>query len=560
MPFNPDLTLHAIVVNLIARDGGTLPATQGALAHAAFLDLVRAADPELGPPASSGGRQPFTISPLGRSARSSRAGSRACRRPANLAAPDLARPGPVSRLFKRLLAAGPDLCLRVGEMVFAVERFWARRAAIPGPGTRTAGALRPRGRSAPYPPALCQPHGHQPGRQGRGQTAHGPAALAAVRLRCPARRLEPADRRRDPHRVRELGSRLRGRARGAPLADQRLPVEARRPSRRRRRCHLRGAGRQPGLSAPPSTCSGQFAFYGGVGSKTTMGMGQAKRWGESDMELPDYLPLSYLNQLLYCERRFWYMYVQGELAVNAALLEGTLPTTAAAPARAGCRSAAEDGRVVQPRGRAAPDTAVRRVAVHSDRLRINGFCDLVEETGGVLRPVEYKRGKQGRWDNDQVQLCAQALCLEERLETTVPEGEIYYYRSRHRVTVPFTAELRRATERAAARAFALLAGDDAADPTPRSAPAAANAASSLSASRARCCNCGPSRCEPADHMAAVFTAGRRPAIQEVPGGRIECVCRRRAAGAALAWLASPSIGPGRGRTGRPGLPRARSRG
>ena len=42
------------------------------------------------------------------------------------------------------------------------------------------------------------------------------------------------------------------------------------------------------------------------------------------MELPDYLPLSYLNQLRYCPRRFWYMYAQGELAVNAALLDGTL--------------------------------------------------------------------------------------------------------------------------------------------------------------------------------------------------------------------------------------------
>ena len=153
------------------------------------------------------------------------------------------------------------------------------------------------------------------------------------------------------------------------------------------------------------------------------------------MELPDYLPLSYLNQLLYCERRFWYMYVQGELAVNAALLEGTLNHRRAHEPG---QERTEDGRVV------------RRVAVHSDRLRINGFCDLVEETGGVLRPVEYKRGKQGRWDNDQVQLCAQALCLEERLATVVPAGEIYYYRSRHRVTVPFTAGLRQATESAAA--------------------------------------------------------------------------------------------------------------
>jgi len=160
------------------------------------------------------------------------------------------------------------------------------------------------------------------------------------------------------------------------------------------------------------------------------------------MELPDYLPLSYLNQLLYCERRFWYMYVLGELAVNAALLEGALRHERADQPG---EERIEEGRVV------------RRLAVYSDRLRINGFCDLVEERDGVLRPVEYKRGKQGRWDNDRVQLCAQALCLEERTGRTVPAGEIFYYRSRHRVEVPFTPELREETEAAVARAFVLLA-------------------------------------------------------------------------------------------------------
>lgn len=159
------------------------------------------------------------------------------------------------------------------------------------------------------------------------------------------------------------------------------------------------------------------------------------------MELPDYLPLSYLNQLLYCERRFWYMYVHGELAVNAALLEGAFRHEHADQPGA---ERIEDGRVV------------RRLAIHSDRLRLIGFCDLVEEQGGVLRPVEYKRGKQGRWDNDQVQLCAQALCLEEQTGRTVTAGEIFYWRSRHRVETPFTPELRAQTLAAISRAFTLL--------------------------------------------------------------------------------------------------------
>lgn len=172
------------------------------------------------------------------------------------------------------------------------------------------------------------------------------------------------------------------------------------------------------------------------------------------MELPDYLPLSYLNQLLYCERRFWYMYVLGELAVNAALLEGTLRHEHADQPGT---ERIEEGRVV------------RRAAIHSDRLRLIGFCDLVEEAGAVLRPVEYKRGKQGRWDNDQVQLCAQALCLEEQTGRPVSAGEIYYWRSRHRIEVPFTSELRAETEAAIQRAGALLANGEIPAHTPQRA-------------------------------------------------------------------------------------------
>lgn len=159
------------------------------------------------------------------------------------------------------------------------------------------------------------------------------------------------------------------------------------------------------------------------------------------MDLPDYLPLSYLNQLLYCERRFWYMYVLGEQAMNAALLEGALRH----------RHTDQPGTEYIEKGR-----VVRRLAVFSERLRIHGYCDLVEEAGDVLRPVEYKRGKQGRWDNDQVQLCAQALCLEEQTGRPTMRGEIFYYRSRHRIEVPFTPELRTRTESAIQRAYALL--------------------------------------------------------------------------------------------------------
>lgn len=155
----------------------------------------------------------------------------------------------------------------------------------------------------------------------------------------------------------------------------------------------------------------------------------------------EYLPISYLNQLEYCERRFWLMYVHGEMEVNAPVLEGTLRHE-----RAHEGSRAREGEAVIRRG----------LYVWSDRLRVLGFADVVEEEHGELRPVEYKRGKMGKWLNDHVQLCAQALCLEERTGGVIEQGEIFYWRSRRRLPVAFTPVLRARTEAAIRRAFQLL--------------------------------------------------------------------------------------------------------
>ncbi len=157
--------------------------------------------------------------------------------------------------------------------------------------------------------------------------------------------------------------------------------------------------------------------------------------------LPDYLPLSMLNQLEYCERRFWLMYVNGEMAVNAAVMEGVFQHERV---HAGGQSREGEKRIY------------RRVYLWSDRLRVAGFADVVEEREGELIPVEYKRGRMGKWLNDHVQLCAQAICLEERTGRQVRFGEIFYWRSRTRQRVEFTPTLRARTEVAVARAFALL--------------------------------------------------------------------------------------------------------
>ena len=155
----------------------------------------------------------------------------------------------------------------------------------------------------------------------------------------------------------------------------------------------------------------------------------------------DYLPISMLNQLEYCERSFWLRYVHGELAVNAPVVEGGLQHERV---HAGGQSREGEKRVC------------RRVYLWSDRLRVAGFADVVEERDGLLVPVEYKRGRLGHWLNHHVQLCAQAICLEERTGRQVPFGEIFYWRSRSRLRVEFTPDLRARTEATVARAFALL--------------------------------------------------------------------------------------------------------
>lgn len=84
------------------------------------------------------------------------------------------------------------------------------------------------------------------------------------------------------------------------------------------------------------------------------------------------------------------------------------------------------------------------------RLNIAGVADVVEfhpgPAGETAFPIEYKRGKPKLHRADEVQLCAQALCLEEMTGRPVPEGALFYGETKRRVTVPFDAELRKLTE------------------------------------------------------------------------------------------------------------------
>jgi CRISPR-associated exonuclease Cas4 len=155
----------------------------------------------------------------------------------------------------------------------------------------------------------------------------------------------------------------------------------------------------------------------------------------------DLLPLSALQHLAFCERQWALIHIEQQWAENRLTAEGRLLHERA---HEGPEETREGVRIS------------RGLRLRSLRLGLIGAADVVEfhrESGGALRPfpVEYKRGrpKPGRWD--EIQLCAQALCLEEMLECDVPTGAIFYGQPRRRMEVSFTADLRAETEQVATR-------------------------------------------------------------------------------------------------------------
>ncbi len=151
----------------------------------------------------------------------------------------------------------------------------------------------------------------------------------------------------------------------------------------------------------------------------------------------DYLPLAYLNAWEYCPRRFYLEYVLGEMEENEHIILG----------RHLHRNINEEVTVT--------DGIVQthqQQWVWSDRLLVSGIIDAVEECEGQLIPVEYKKGKMAKHLNDHFQLCAAAMCIEERTGCAIAHGEIFYHANRRRQKVLFTPQLRQATETAIAAA------------------------------------------------------------------------------------------------------------
>ena len=154
------------------------------------------------------------------------------------------------------------------------------------------------------------------------------------------------------------------------------------------------------------------------------------------------IPISALQHMLYCPRRCALIHIERQWAENRFTAEGLL-----------LHQRADAGGHESRRG----VRIARSVAVRSLWLGVAGIADVVEfRDDGSLYPVEYKRGRPKGHRADQVQLCAQAKCLEEMLGQAVPEGALFYGRNRRRCVVAFDSDLRALTERVAADARALL--------------------------------------------------------------------------------------------------------
>ena len=88
----------------------------------------------------------------------------------------------------------------------------------------------------------------------------------------------------------------------------------------------------------------------------------------------------------------------------------------------------------------------RNLKIASALLGVTGCTDAVEfYSDGKIIPVEYKHGKPKENTCDEVQLCAQVICLEEMLDRTIDEGALFYFKIRRRIPVPITDELRKET-------------------------------------------------------------------------------------------------------------------
>ena len=155
----------------------------------------------------------------------------------------------------------------------------------------------------------------------------------------------------------------------------------------------------------------------------------------------EYLQLSGLQHFAFCRRQWALIHLENQWQENLRTVEGEL-----------FHRRAHDEQQRERRG----DTLILRgLPVVSRSLGISGKCDVVEFRAGPSGvplpgeeglwrpfPVEYKKGAPKANQADELQLCAQALCLEEMLCCAIPEGALFYGETRRRTAVSFSEDLR----------------------------------------------------------------------------------------------------------------------
>lgn len=155
----------------------------------------------------------------------------------------------------------------------------------------------------------------------------------------------------------------------------------------------------------------------------------------------DYLQLSGLQHFKFCRRQWALIHIEQQWAENFRTTDGAL-----------LHQNAHDKDFFESRG----DLLITRgMHVFSAELGVSGECDVLEfhrsaegislqGRAGLWQPypVEYKRGKYNERAGDALQLCGQAMCLEEMLCCSIPEGALYYGETRRRAVVPLSSELR----------------------------------------------------------------------------------------------------------------------
>ncbi len=171
----------------------------------------------------------------------------------------------------------------------------------------------------------------------------------------------------------------------------------------------------------------------------------------------EYLMISGIQHFEFCERQWALIHIEQQWKENRLTFEGGL-----------IHERADDPFIVESSG----DRFVSRsMPIVSNCLRVYGVADVVEfircDNGGAViagrdglwkpYPVEYKHGKAKNDDCDVVQLCVQAICLEEMLGVAVNEGAMYYHKTRRRLKVEFDGAVRAKTIETAEKMHAMFA-------------------------------------------------------------------------------------------------------